>query len=58
MDQTDIAVFSRPLSVITLGVDMFAESLEEQGVAVLRVDWRPPSEEAAAVLRFLPLLDD
>lgn len=41
-------------SVISLGVDAFADELESQGVAVARVDWRPPSDVAADAYRLLP----
>lgn len=47
-----------PLRVISLGVDMFADSLAEQGVMVVRVDWRPPSEEAERAYDLLALLED
>jgi len=33
----------KPLIVINLGVSMFAETLEEQGVEVVQVDWIPPA---------------
>ena len=29
-------------TIVTVGADMFAESVEAQAVAVERVDWRPP----------------
>ena len=32
-----------PLVVINLGLKMFAESLEEQQVEVVQVDWVPPA---------------
>jgi len=33
----------KPLIVINLGLKMFAESLEDQGVEVVQVDWTPPA---------------
>ena len=33
----------KPLIVINLGLSMFAETLEEQGVEVVQVDWIPPA---------------
>ena len=33
----------KPLVVINLGLKKFAESLEEQKVEVVRVDWVPPA---------------
>jgi len=47
-----------PLQVVALGVDMFADSLVEQGIPVTRVDWRPPVEEAEVAYDLLPLLED
>ncbi len=32
-----------PLGVVNLGLEGFAEELERQGVAVVRVDWQPPA---------------
>jgi hypothetical protein len=46
------------LTVVSLGVDMFADSLAEQGITVIRVDWRPPAGEAEAAYDLLPLLED
>jgi FdrA protein len=36
-------LLERPLKVINLGLEEFAEELERQGVAVVHVDWRPPA---------------
>jgi len=47
-----------PLRVISLGVDMFADALAEQGALVVRVDWRPPAGEAEVAYDLLPLLED
>lgn len=47
-----------PLQVVALGVDMFADSLAEQGIPVIRVDWRPPAEEAERAYDLLPMLED
>ena len=42
----------RPLRVINVGLDLFADEIEAQGAAVERVDWRPPAggEDVAALL--------
>ena len=42
-----------PRGVISIGTDLFADALAAQGVAVTRVDWRPPvggDAEVAALL--------
>ena len=33
----------KPITVINLGLKKFAESLEEQQVEVVQVDWVPPA---------------
>jgi hypothetical protein len=43
-----------PLIVINLGLEKFAENLEEQGVEVVQVDWTPP---AGGDKEMLDLLD-
>ena len=42
--QTKIdALLHTPLIVINLGLKKFAESLEEQEIEVVQVDWVPPA---------------
>ena len=36
------ALFGRPPKVVNIGLDLFAEALDAQGVEAARVDWRPP----------------
>lgn len=36
-------LLNTPLVVINVGLKMFAESLESQGVEVVQVDWAPPA---------------
>jgi hypothetical protein len=43
MDDPIVEFLSQPIVAINLGLDKFAESLQEQGVEVVRVDWRPPA---------------
>ena len=45
----------RPLVVINVGLKTFAESLEQQGVEVIQVDWRPP---AGGDQEMIDLLDE
>lgn len=35
-------LFGQPLKAVNVGLASFAESLEDQGAAVIDVDWRPP----------------
>lgn len=37
-------IFGKPLRAVNVGLESFAESLADQGVAVVHVDWRPPLE--------------
>jgi hypothetical protein len=37
-------LFKKPISVINIGLASFAESLRQQEVEVVDVDWRPPAE--------------
>jgi FdrA protein len=43
MPTTVDKLLHRPLIVICLGLKKFAESLEEQNVEVIQVDWVPPA---------------
>ncbi len=36
-------LLNEPIVVINLGLKKFAESLEEQEVEVIQVDWSPPA---------------
>ena len=45
--------FEKPLKVINVGLEIFAESMREQGVTVVHVAWQPPAggdEELAKLL--------
>ncbi|MDA4111928.1 MAG: fdrA domain protein [Thaumarchaeota archaeon] len=48
------SILGKRLAVINIGVSTFADDLEEQGVKVVRVDWKPP---AAGDKEMLELLD-
>jgi FdrA protein len=47
-------LLSGQLKVINVGLSLFAESLRQQGVTVVEVDWRPP---AGGDMELLGLLD-
>lgn len=49
---------SQPPRVINIGLRSFAVELEEAGVEVLHVDWRPPSGGDARLLALLAGLQD
>ena len=46
----------KPLVIINLGLKKFAESLEEQEVEVVRVDWVPPAGGDKAMIDLLDQL--
>jgi hypothetical protein len=37
-------IFGQPIAVINIGLAGFADSLRQQGIPVIDVDWRPPPE--------------
>lgn len=43
MDSKIIELLQEPIVVVNLGLMKFAESLEEQHVEVVQVDWIPPA---------------
>jgi hypothetical protein len=48
----------QPLSVINLGLDVFALDLQAAGVPVVHVDWRPPAGGDPRLLALLASLDE
>jgi uncharacterized UPF0146 family protein len=36
-------LLTEPIIVVNIGLGQFARSLEEQGVEVVLVDWKPPA---------------
>lgn len=51
-------VFGGPLRVVNLGLELFAEALEADGVEVIHVDWRPPAGGDLRLAAMLATLDD
>lgn len=43
MDSKIIELLQEPIVVVNLGLKKFADSLEEQHVEVVQVDWIPPA---------------
>lgn len=43
MDTKSNQFLQKPMVVINLGLKKFAESLEEQQVEIVQVDWVPPA---------------
>ena len=36
-------MLGKELKVVNLGLELFAETLEQYGVTVVQMDWRPPA---------------
>jgi hypothetical protein len=51
---------STSMPIVTIGADLFADPLEEQGAAVTRVAWRPPAGDQHALRKLLadPAVDE
>ena len=47
-----------PIRVVNVGLEMFAEILEAEGVEVIHVDWRPPAGGDPRMAQLLAALDD
>jgi FdrA protein len=50
-------LLARPLTVVNVGLELFAEELKREGVTVVHVDWRPPAG-APDIAALLARLDD
>ncbi len=46
-------LIGKELIVINIGLEVFAQSLEEQGVKVVHVDWSPPAGGDTEIIRLL-----
>ncbi|MDH3596264.1 MAG: hypothetical protein OEU09_07290 [Rhodospirillales bacterium] len=57
-DQRRHLVPSGPLSVINIGLEVFAEDLSAEGVEVIHVDWRPPTGGDPRLIAILAALED
>ncbi|MDX9862228.1 MAG: hypothetical protein RBS99_15065 [Rhodospirillales bacterium] len=56
MTEAITPLFDRELTVVNVGIDLFAEALEDQGVRVVRVSWRPPVTVAPDIANLLDKL--
>ncbi len=45
-----------PMKVVNVGLEMFANDLEKQGVQVVQVDWKPPANGNPELARILSKL--
>jgi len=49
-------LFDRDLKVVNIGIPTFADDLASEGVAVVKVDWKPPAGGDAEMMRILDKL--
>jgi hypothetical protein len=55
---TEPELLPEGLVVINVGLDVFADDLEAQGVAVVRLEWRPPAGGLPMATALERLLDE
>jgi len=51
-------LLEHPLIVINIGLEVFAQELEAEGVEVIQVDWRPPAGDPSVAALLARLGDD
>ena len=51
-------LLGQPLSVINIGLDVFAIEFQAAGVPVIHVDWRPPADGDPRLAALLARLDE
>jgi hypothetical protein len=49
-------LLTTPVAVVNLGVEDFAESLEDQGARVVHVTWSPPAVDDPEIVAILEKL--
>lgn len=52
------SLWGKPLSTINVGLELFSETLEQQGVPVAQVDWSPPAGGKTEIMGLLDSLLD
>jgi FdrA protein len=50
------SLINRKIKVINIGLKKFADSLREQGVTLIHVDWKPPAGGDEKILELLDKL--
>ena len=44
------------LQIINIGLSSFADTLSNQGIRIVHIDWHPPAEEDQDLINMLDLL--
>jgi hypothetical protein len=52
------SLWGKPLNTINVGLKLFGETLEQQGVPVLQVEWNPPAVARKDIMGLLDSLLD
>ena len=55
-DKTGKKLIGRPVSVINVGLESFADDLKRQAVEVVHVDWKPPARANPQLAKLLSKL--
>ena len=50
-------LFGKELVVVNMGLDAFADNLHQEGVKVVRMDWRPPASGDKRLISLLGKLE-
>lgn len=57
MENKGLELISTKIKVVNVGIDSFLESLKQQGVEVVHVDWKPPAGGDSELIDILARLD-
>ncbi|MBS0979613.1 hypothetical protein [Acetobacter thailandicus] len=55
-EQQPSPLFGQTLSVVNIGIDLFAETLRQQSVDVVQVQWSPPATQNEDLMHLLDSL--
>jgi len=55
-EQQPSPLFGQTLSVVNIGIDLFAETLRQQSVDVIQVQWSPPATQNEDLMNLLDSL--
>jgi len=50
------SILGKEIRAVNIGIPSFADDLEEQGVRVVRIDWKPPAGGDEKMLKLLERL--
>jgi hypothetical protein len=56
MDDTKDSLLQEKVKVVNIGLELFAESLKQQGVETAHVAWQPPARGDSELMKILDAL--